>query len=159
MRTTLTLPVLALVAAVSGCGVMSRSSATEIKDSNADSRNSWNATLVTPSELSGAMQVRGVANWARNDGASKITIALSNATAGGVHPWHVHQGRCGDNGPIVGEAGAYKALSVGGDGQARENASLSMQLPLSGSYYVNVHAQTTNMGVIIACGNLAPPVL
>jgi hypothetical protein len=155
----MTLPLLALVAAVSGCGVMSRNSATEIKDSNADSRNSWNAALVTPSDLSGAMQVRGVANWARNDNESRITIALSNATSGGVHPWHVHQGRCGDNGPIVGSASAYKALTVGSDGQAHENASLSMQLPQSGNYYVNVHAQSSNMSVIIACGNLAPPVL
>ncbi len=159
MRTSMAVPLLALVALVSGCGVMSRSSATEIKDSNADSRNSWNATLVTPSELAGAMQVRGVANWARTDDGSRISVEISNATSGGVHPWHIHQGRCGDNGPVVGSGGAYKPLSVGGNGQAKENASLSMQLPLSGNYYVNVHAATSNMATIIACGNLAPPVL
>ena len=159
MRISPNVPLLALVAVVSGCGMMSRSSATEIKDSNADSRNSWNATLVTPSDLAGAMQVRGVANWARNDNNSRVSVEISNATSGGTHPWHVHQGRCGDNGPIVGAASAYKPLSVGSNGQARENASLSMQLPQSGNYYVNVHAQTTNMNVIIACGNLAPPVL
>lgn len=159
MRTTFALPLIALVAALSGCGMMGRNSATEIKESNADSRNSWNATLVTPSELAGAMQVRGVANWARNDNESRITVEISNATSGGVHPWHVHQGRCGDNGPIVGAAGAYKPLSVGNNGQARENASLPMQLPMSGNFYLNVHAASSNMATIIACGNLAPPVL
>jgi hypothetical protein len=71
----------------------------------------------------------------------------------------VHQGRCGDNGPVVGSAGAYKALSVGSNGQASENASLSMELPMSGNYYVNVHASASNMSTIISCGNLAPPVL
>lgn len=159
MRTSMTVPLLALVAVISGCGALSRSSATEIKGSNAESRNSWNATLVTPSELAGAMQVRGVANWVRSDDGSRVSVEISNATSGGVHPWHVHQGRCGDNGPVVGNAGAYKPLSVSGDGQAKENASLSMQLPLSGNYYVNIHAAPTNQGTIIACGNLAPPVL
>ncbi len=155
----MTVPILALVVLVSGCGALSRSSATEIKDSNADSRYNWNAALVTPSELAGAMQVRGVADWARDGSGSKITIAISNATEGGSHPWHVHQGRCGDNGPIVGSASDYKPLSVSGGGQARENASLSMSLPMSGNFYVNVHAQAANMSTIIACGNLAPPVL
>lgn len=159
MRTSMNVAILALVAVVSGCGALSRSSATEIKDSNADSRYSWNAALVTPSELAGAMQVRGVADWARDGSGSKVTVALSNATEGGSHPWHIHVGRCGDNGPIVGSPGAYKALSVGGGGQARENASLSMALPTSGNFYINVHAQASNMGTIIACGNLAPPVL
>jgi len=138
---------------------MSRASATELKPSNADSRNTWNAALVTPSELAGAMQVRGVANWARNDNGSRISVEISNATSGGVHPWHLHAGRCGDNGPIVGDAGAYKALTVNSEGQAKENASLPTELPMSGNYYVNVHAQSSNMGTIIACGNLAPPVL
>ena len=159
MRSSLTLPLVALVAAVTGCGMLGRSSATEIQDVNLESRYNWNATLVTPSELAGAMQVRGVASWARDGSNSKITIAISNATSGGVHPWHVHQGRCGDNGPIVGSAGAYKALSVGSNGQASENTSLPMALPVSGNYYLNVHAAASNMGTIISCGNLAPPVL
>ena len=57
MRSSLTLPLVALVAIVSGCGMVGHSSATEIKDANADSRYNWPATLVTPSELAGAMQV------------------------------------------------------------------------------------------------------
>lgn len=158
MRKNLAVLLAAMSVVLSGCGAMSRSSATEMKSSDADARNRWTATLVTPSTLAGAMQVRGVASWASDGNGSKATISISNATAGGVHPWHVHQGRCGDNGPVVGNPGAYKALTVGGDGQASENASLSVPLPGSGDYSVNVHAQTSNMGTIISCGNLAPPV-
>lgn len=158
MRKILAAPLATLFVVTSGCGVMNRSSGTEMKSSDADARNHWNATLVTPSGLAGAMQVRGVSSWARDGDGSRVTIAISNATQGGVHPWHVHQGRCGDNGPVVGNPGAYKALSVSSNGQASENASLSVPLPLSGDYYVNVHAQASNMGTIISCGNLAPPV-
>ncbi|MEO8619638.1 MAG: hypothetical protein ABI625_01160 [bacterium] len=159
MRSSLVFSLAAIVSVASGCSRLGRASATEIKDGNSESRYNWNATLVTPSELAGAMQVRGVASWARDGSNSKITISISNATSGGVHPWHVHQGRCGDNGAIVGSAEAYKPLSVGSNGQATENASLSMSLPMSGNYYVNVHAAASNMSTTISCGNLAPPVL
>jgi len=90
--------------------------------------------------------------------ASLVTVTISNATPGGIHPWHVHRGRCGDNGPIVGDAAAYKALAVDGNGNASSTARLNVTLPDSGNYYVNVHALATNMGTIISCGNLAPPV-
>ena len=89
---------------------------------------------------------------------SQKAVTISNATPGGIHPWHVHRGRCGDNGPIVGDAAAYKPLAVDGNGNASSTARLNVTLPDSGNYYVNVHALATNMGTIISCGNLAPPV-
>jgi hypothetical protein len=105
------------------------------------------------------MQVRGSAAWSRDrDATSLATVNISNATAGGVHPWHVHRGRCGDNGPIVGEASAYKPLTVDDKGNATATARLNVALPDSGNFYVNVHALATNMATIISCGNLAPPV-
>jgi hypothetical protein len=49
-------------------------------------------------------------------------------------------------------------LAVDGNGNASSTARLNVTLPDSGNYYVNVHALATNMGTIISCGNLAPPV-
>jgi CHRD domain len=121
----------------------------------------WNATLATPAALAGAMQVRGRGWWAgqRGDPArSQAHVDIANAVPGGDHPWHVHQGQCGSNGPIVGPATAYSSLEVNKDGKASATADLPLPLPSSGQYYVNVHASANNMGTIIACGNLAPPV-
>ncbi len=157
MRMKLTLAIITLGASAAGCGMLNKSSGTEIS-TGSETRNSWTATLATPSTLAGAVQLHGTASWMRDGNDSKVFVSISNATPGGQHPWHVHSGRCGSNGPIVGSPGAYKPLAVDGDGNARENASLAVALPYSNDYYVNVHAAANNMGTIVACGNLAPPV-
>jgi hypothetical protein len=119
----------------------------------------WNASLATPAELIGALQVTGTGWMAtdENPDRTRAGASLLNATPGGEHPWHVHVGRCGSNGSIVGEASAYRPLKVGGNGRAEASATLNMPLPRSGEFYVNVHASAANLGTIIACGNLAPP--
>ena len=119
----------------------------------------WNATLTTPSGLLGAIQVSGSAWMAADDDQSRTraSATVANATPGGEHPWHVHVGRCGSNGAIVGETSSYRPLKVGGNGRAEATAELDMPLPRSGEFHVNVHASATNLGTIIACGNLAPP--
>jgi len=121
----------------------------------------WNATLATPAQLTGAMNVRGKGWWAPEDGnpsRSRAEVDIANAVPGGDHPWHVHQGQCGDNGPIVGPATSYRSLEVNNDGKATATADLPVAIPTSGQYYINVHASANNMGTIIACGNLAPPI-
>jgi hypothetical protein len=142
-----------------GAACHSSKATTQLNPSDAARRNEWRASLFTPSGLAGAMQVRGTATWSHEgDAASVATISISNATAGGQHPWHIHRGRCGDNGPIVGDAAAYKPLAVDEKGNSSATARLNVPLPPDGNYYVNVHALATNMGTIISCGNLAPPV-
>jgi CHRD domain-containing protein len=120
----------------------------------------WNATLATPAQLSGAMNLHGRGWWAPEEGnpsRSRAQVDIANAVPGGDHPWHVHLGQCGSNGPIVGPATSYHSLKVGGDGKATGTADLPVAMPSTGQYYINVHASANNMGTIIACGNLAPP--
>jgi hypothetical protein len=69
----------------------------------------------------------------------------------------VYQGRCGDNGAVVGTATAYPPLNVNGAGTATAIATLPLELPTSGTYYVAVNASAANMQTVLACGNLAPP--
>ena len=52
---------------------------------------------------------------------------------------------------------AYPPLKVKDDGRAEATANLATSLPRTGRYFVNVHASSKNMSVIVACGNLAPP--
>jgi hypothetical protein len=83
-----------------------------------------------------------------------VRISLRGATPNEHHPWHVHRGQCGDNGPIVGSANDYPALHVGTDGTASANATIGVALVEETPYYVNVHRSPTDLGTIIACGRL-----
>jgi hypothetical protein len=121
----------------------------------------WNATLATPAGLTGVTQIRGTGWMAadpRDPVRTKMSVELENAVPGGEHPWHVHVGQCGSNGQILDDAKAYSPLQVGDNGKAAATADLAMRMPRTGQYYINVHASRNNMGTIIACGNLAPPI-
>lgn len=142
---------------LAACG--GRKKAVELEPDNAFGTR-WNGRLATPAELVGAVQIRGDA-WmgqGSSPGETRTEVTLSNAAPGGEHPWHVHEGTCGSNGGVLGPGEAYKTLKVGGDGRASQSTTLPMALPTSGSYYVNIHASPSNMGTIVACGNLAPPI-
>lgn len=120
----------------------------------------WNGTLSTPASLAGALQIGG-RSWMgadeKNSGETQAHVEIANAAPGGVHPWHIHRGRCGADQGIVGPTDSYKPLKVSNDGRATGKASLPMALPRTGEFYVNVHASASNMGTAVACGNLAPP--
>ncbi len=135
--------------------------AVEINPQDAVVGTRWNATLATPAGLVGASQVRGTGWMAPRDGdatRTRASVTVENAVPGGRHPWHIHEGQCGSNGGILGPPNAYQALDIGGNGRAASTADLPLPLPASGQYYINVHASPNNMGTIIACGNLAPPI-
>jgi len=87
-------------------------------------------------------------------GETNITISLAGGTPGTTMPWHIHQGKCGSGGPIVGEASAYKALTVGGEGKAEGNARTTVSLKEATDYYVDVHHSHADMATIVACGEL-----
>jgi hypothetical protein len=103
----------------------------------------------------GGSGVSGTATARDMDGATHASVSISGGRSGGTHPWHIHEGRCGDaNAPIVGSASAYPPLSVGGGGTATAQAHVSVELNEAKNYIVNVHASPTNMGTIVACGDL-----
>jgi hypothetical protein len=94
------------------------------------------------------------------DGAStNITLDLANASPGGLHPWALHRGQCGDemNEGVFGPSEAYTPLTVDSDGHASGTATVQLQTPTTGRYFVVVHASAANPGMVVACGNLAPP--
>jgi len=121
----------------------------------------WHANLASPAILAGAVQMNGSASMAPSSDSSStdITIALANASPGGLHPWAVHRGQCGagaDHGAF-GPREAYGTLTVGSDGQANGFATVSLRAPRTGNYFAVVHASVANAETIVACGNLAPP--
>ena len=143
--------------AASSCGGRK---AVEINPNSVPVATRWNGTLATPPELLGVVDIRGAA-WLgpdeKNAERSRAHVDIFNAIPGGVHPWHVHRGRCGADQGIFGPADAYPPLKVGDKGRASSDAQLSVPTPRTGEFFVNVHASVKNMRTIVACGNLAPP--
>ena len=74
-----------------------------------------------------------------------------------MHPWSIRVGQCGTDNPVFGDLSAYPNLKVDKKGTAQESALLSVPFPTSGNYSLEVRASPSNMGTVIACGNLAPP--
>lgn len=125
-------------------------------DPNLNTR--WHASVATPRTLAGVVQMAGTATMApAAEGRTAISITLENATAGGVHPWQVHRGECGADEGVLGAPDAYHAMEVGDDGRAAGSATLALPTPATGRYFVSVQASRENPGLVVACGNLAPP--
>jgi hypothetical protein len=127
------------------------------RDANVNVR--WNASLVTPAALAGAVQMNGTASMqpGRNGENTDFYLRVANATPGGLHPWQVHRGQCGADEGIFGSAGAYRAMKIGDDGRGETGASIGERTPMSGNYSVIVYASAANPEMVVACGNLAPP--
>lgn len=108
----------------------------------------WRGTL----QSQAGFNVRGssVANSGR--GQTAVSVSIAGAPAGGTHPWHIHSGKCGENGAIVGNPAAYPPLRADASGSATASARLGLVLNETDNYYINIHASPTQMGTIVACG-------
>lgn len=150
----LALAALVLVA----CNPFRRDPVTEVsRDANVNSR--WQARLVTPATLVGAVQMNGSATMqpSSDNESTELSLNVANATPGGVHPWQVHRGQCGSDDGVFGSSEAYKPIKVGDKGRGEATATVPMIMPTTGSYYVTVSASAANADTEVACGNLAPP--
>jgi hypothetical protein len=138
---------------------MKQDPVTEVTRDDANANSRWHGTLATPSNLAGAVQMRGTAAMApmANITQTRVSIQLDNATPGGVHPWQVHRGQCGADDGLFGDAGSYKSLKVNDDGKASGRVDVPLAMPRDGRYYVSVGASSANPETIVACGNLASP--
>ncbi|MEW5929907.1 MAG: hypothetical protein AB1941_20835 [Gemmatimonadota bacterium] len=110
----------------------------------------WNATLASR----GGSPVRGTSTATVRGDHTVAAISITGGTPGAVHPWHIHEGACGSGGPIVGTPNAYPPLQTASNGAATAEAHLMLKLNEARSYHVNVHASPTDMGNILACGDL-----
>jgi hypothetical protein len=147
--------------ALTACNPFRREPAVEVstKDENLNSR--WHANLATPANLAGAVQMNGSASMApgTKSGNTTVSLDLANATPGGVHPWQLHRGQCESDEGVFGSPDVYQAATVGRDGRATSAATVPIQTPTTGSYFVIVRASVANDAMTVACGNLAPPTL
>jgi hypothetical protein len=113
----------------------------------------WKASVTGQGAFSA---VRGSATASVLQGQSTIVVVLEGATAGGNHPWRVHEGKCaGTPGADFGPASAYQPLVIGSDGKGQATARVSMALDEAKDYHVRVHASASDMATTVACGDLS----
>ena len=112
----------------------------------------WNGTI----RAVGGSGHSGTASAAPMDGGTHVNVSLSGGSSGGDHPWHVHEGVCESNGPIVGDAGAYPTLRPDAAGDTAADAHLNVTLDPEGSYYINIHQSANQLDTIVGCGELRP---
>lgn len=111
----------------------------------------WNASL---SGQAGFESVSGSASAVTEHSQTTVTITISGAPAGGIHPWHIHSGSCATDGPVVGPMDAYPNLQIDGTGSAGASATIDLALAPDAPYFVNVHNSPQDLATIVACGNL-----
>lgn len=150
---TLALVVAAALAA--GCVRTQSNPATGSTDIDVESPTKrgedWSGRLTGQGMYAG---VSGGMNANVVDGRTTASVNIEGAAPDAVHPWHIHEGKCGSGGPIVGDPMAYPPLRVGADGRAADNATVLVELNEAKDYFVNVHASTTDLATIVACGDL-----
>lgn len=148
MRRILFLGVLALAGCAGGAG------AGDVDEADSGIHD-WTTQLAARagSEIRGSANVQTVVveGFA---GTTAAAISIGGATSGARHPWHVHSGTCASGGPIMGDAGAYPVLTVGAGGNASASANLTVGLDDDADYHINVHRSPSDLGTIVACGDL-----
>ncbi|HSC31867.1 MAG TPA: hypothetical protein VLD17_09085 [Gemmatimonadaceae bacterium] len=159
MRTSQYLTLAAMALAVWGCNPFHRQHAVEVSNGDVNLNARWHANLATPAELAGAVQMKGSATMAPSAAGGKTTVTLdvANAAPGGVHPWAVHRGQCGADDGVFGSAESYQPVQIDGDGHGSAVATIPVETPTAGKFFVSVSASAGNRETIVACGNLAPP--
>jgi hypothetical protein len=97
---------------------------------------------VDESGVEGGASVRGV------EGGVEIRIYITDGDTDGVHPVHIHEGRCNDLGDV-----AYPLEDIV-DGESETTLDISLGDILTGEYAINAHLSEDEMGVNVMCGNL-----
>ena len=150
------LSLLFVACVAAGCVRTTRNPATGKVDVDVESPlkkgEDWKATL-TGVGVYGS--VNGTSTAMVAEGKTDVSIRVAGHEPSGPHPWHVHDGKCGSGGAIVGDPNAYTPLTFGNDRMAQGSAKLDVRLDEAKDYHVNVHLSSTTEGMatIIACGN------
>jgi hypothetical protein len=158
MNSPRSLVVFASLFALAACNPFHKQPVSEVRrDANLNSR--WRASLVSPAALAGVVQMKGAASMqpTATGQATLVSVSLSNATPGGVHPWQLRRGHCGADAGAFNAAATYQPLKIGDDGRGETGTTVAEVTPETGDFFVTVSASAANPETVVACGNLAPP--
>ena len=141
------------------CSMFHAKPADEVSAADINLNSSWHARIASPADLAGAVQMSGSASMApgAKRGTTQIVMRLGNTSPGGIHPWAIHRGQCGADEGVFGTLDNYSPVLVGSDGTGVSNATVAINTPTTGDYFVSIQASPGNQKLTVACGNLAAP--
>jgi hypothetical protein len=87
------------------------------------------------------------------EGGTRANATLTGGSAGGSHPWHLHDGGCDANGPVIGNTSAYPTLRPDESGNASATVTLPITLTLDAPYSIHLH-QSPEDDTLVGCGEL-----
>jgi hypothetical protein len=87
-------------------------------------------------------------------GTTFATLNIVGGTAGATYGWAIHLGQCGSEGNVLAEASSYPAVTIESSGAATAQATLRIDPPAGGNYYVAIHALNLLTSPIVSCGEL-----
>lgn len=145
---TRTLTTVICLAGALGCAMKPGGRDSELTDGQVPM---WGATLVPSvgSTVRGSAIFVGTGEGMR----TRVVVTLEGSRNGSLHPWDIHEGRCGGNGLIVGRAADYPPIPIGGAGAATMSLELPATLRSRGEYYIDVHDSFARVRSI-SCGPL-----
>src|SRR4249919_1850830 len=68
-----------------------------------------------------------------------LSVSISNATPGGVHPWQVRRGQCGADQGAFNSGARYQPVKVGDDGRGEAGLTVPGTTPEAGEFFVTVY--------------------
>jgi hypothetical protein len=153
---------LALVAAaltLGACSLVEPKRAVEMSSADVNLNTRWHASIASPAELAGVVQMSGSGSISPGSkrGTTEVVLKVANSSPGGLHPWAIHRGQCGADEGVFGALDNYQPLRVSSDGTGLSTATVGLDTPTTGNYFVSVQASAANSGMTVACGNLAAP--
>jgi hypothetical protein len=98
--------------------------------------------------------VRGNVSALVVENRTTFTVTLEGATPGASYTWDVREGKCGENGLIVGGTSWYTTLTAGNDGKAGTTVELTARLDEAKDYAASVYSSSNNTTSVVACGDL-----
>src|SRR5580704_766687 len=98
------LALLAAALTLGACSVIHPKPVDEVSTADVNLNSSWHATVASPAELAGAVQMNGSASMAPGvkQETTQVVLKLGNTSPGGVHPWAIHRGQCGADEGVFG---------------------------------------------------------
>jgi len=100
--------------------------------------------------------VTGIATMSGGEGGNTTVVAMTLGGPRGTYIWHVHEGKCGNLGTLMGDKSNYPPIQVGDSGKVTFRTNLNFYPPSGGTYAIEVHQGTDpgSEGTPVACGTL-----
>jgi hypothetical protein len=104
--------------------------------------------------LGGSTESGTVTVTDNGNGALIFSVSLGNVPPSTTQPSHVHNGRCGSNGSIFQDLQPLANASTTIATIIMNTAVNAKYSTLKGNAYVDVHQSYTDLGSVVACGDL-----